>query len=156
VSEPEDPGPPPERGLVVRPQGEGFYARVWPRPVPPARRVVPPLAGTAAAAGVLAFLSGPDPVLRLTVALSIGLFGLLLVLFALGAGFMPVEITVDDDRVAWGGERYPIRTVTDCVVVGRALELRGAEGRVLARIDGVDPAVGRWLSLAIRASLPRS
>jgi hypothetical protein len=150
----EDPGPPPERGLVVRPQGEGFYARISPRPVPSPRMWVPAMATFGGLGVLLAVVLGDGGWLSVEIAVSIVLFGLLLVGFAFGAGFFPVEIVVDDTMVSWGGERFPMPLVADCRHTGRALELVATDDRILARIDGVPPDAGRWVSLAIRASLP--
>ncbi|MEQ1568771.1 MAG: hypothetical protein ABMA64_24240 [Myxococcota bacterium] len=149
----EHPGPAPE-GMVVRPQGEGFYARVWPRPTPRAGWLVPRVAAIALASGAAWAGSGPDPSLRWTVAGSIALFGALLVGYSIGAGFVPVEISVDDDQVDWGGERFGWAAIGDCAVAGDTLELRSREGRVLAAIRGLEAPTARWLSLAIRASVP--
>lgn len=150
----EDPGPPPERGLVVRAQGEGFYARVAPRPTVPPRLWAPALGAFAAAGVGLALMLGDGGWLSVEIAASILLFGTLLLGFGIGAGLFPVEIVVDDRTVSWGGERIPMPLVADCRMVGRTLELVGADDRILAKIDGVLPEAGRWVSLAIRASLP--
>jgi hypothetical protein len=149
----EHPGPVPA-GLVVRGQGEGFYARVWPKPYPPASRLVPAVTGIAAISAAVGYVAGSDPMQQLTVGASIALFGVLLGGFALGAGFVPVEITADDHQISWSGERFPVTVVGDCAVRGRALELVGRDGRVLARIDGLTEAQARWLSIAVRASIP--
>jgi hypothetical protein len=149
----EDPGPPPD-SLVVRAEREGFYARVWPKPVLPARRIAGAAVGIAALSIAVALATGSDPWLRAEVGACVALFVGLLSLFSIGPGFVPVEIAVDDHAVNWGGERFPLPVVADCVVRDRVLELVGAEGRALARIDGVDAAAARWLSLAIKASLP--
>jgi hypothetical protein len=152
----EDPGPAPDRGLVVRAQGEGFYARVLPRPVPSPRIWGPGLAVFLAVGVGLAWLYGDGGWLSIEIALCIVLFGLLLLAFAFGAGFFPVEIVVDDRTVTWGGERIPMGLVSDCRMAGRTLELVGPGDRILAKIEGVLPDAGRWVSLAIRASLPPS
>lgn len=150
----EDPGPPPARGLVVRPQGEGFYARVSPRPMPAFRVWGPAVAGFVVVGLLLAFVFGDDGWLAFEIVVSIVLFGTLIIGFGVGGGFFPVEIVVDDTTVNWGGERYPMSVVGDCRAIERTLELVGRDDRILARIDGVPPDVGRWVSLAIRASLP--
>ncbi|MEZ4238268.1 MAG: hypothetical protein R3F59_19380 [Myxococcota bacterium] len=151
----EDPGPPPRTGLVVRPEGEGFYARINPRPaIPWARWVAGWVAFLALGAGLAAMIT-TDVWLAAEIVVSIGLFAGLLFAFGHGKGYIPVEIVVDDERVTWGGERYPIATVADCRVEERALVLVGQDGRALARVDGVEPEAARWVSLAVRASLPR-
>lgn len=152
----EDPGPAPEQGLVVRAQGEGFYARVLPRPLPSPRVWVPGLGVFVVVGAGLAGIYGDGGWLSFEIALCILVFGLLLLIFAFGAGFFPVEVVVDDHTVTWGGERIPMTLVSDCRMVGRTLELVGSEDRILAKIEGVLPDAGRWVSLAIRASLPGS
>lgn len=149
-----DPGPVPERGLVVRPQGEGFYARVSPRPAAPWGRWGAVMAAMAAVGVALAAAIADDGWLAAEIVACVALFGALLLGFSHGAGYFPVEITADDRLVVWGGDRFPVESVVDCVAEGRTLRLVGAGGRVLAEIEGVEPEVGRWLSLAVRASLP--
>ena len=150
---PEDPGPPPD-SLVVRAEREGFYARLWPRPALGPWRIARSVAGILVVAGGVGALTGDELVLQVQIAALLALFLGLLYAFSLGPGFVPVEITVDDHAVNWGGERFAIPAVRDCLVRDGTLELMGTTGTVLARIDGVDAAAGRWLSLAIRASLP--
>jgi hypothetical protein len=154
VTEGEEPGPVPERGLVVRAEGEGFYARVQPRPAVPWGLWGAAMTALLAVAGVLAAVIATDVVLAIQIVASVALFGALLLGFAHGSGYFPVEVVVDDERITWGGERFAIGMVEDCVVEGRSVRLVGAGHRTLAQIEGVDPEAGRWLALAIRASLP--
>lgn len=140
---------------MVRAEGEGFYARVWPRPVPPPGPTAAAVLGVATVAAAVGWFGGRDGWAQLYVGLSAALFLLLLLGFSFGARFVPVEIVADDRVITWSGERFPVGVVADCVLRGRSLELLGPEGRVLARVDGVQPEHGRWLAVAVRASIPR-
>ncbi|MEQ1504689.1 MAG: hypothetical protein ABMB14_20785 [Myxococcota bacterium] len=153
-----DPGPPPERGLVVRPTrsehgGDGFYARIQPRPPLPWGWWAGAMSAITAAGAGLAWGFATDGWLRAEIFASIVGFGVLLLGFAHGAGYFPVELTVDDLQINVGGERFARSSVTDCVADGTTLRLVGEGGRVLIELGGVDPDAARWLSLAIRASL---
>jgi hypothetical protein len=151
--EPEDPGPIPP-SLVARPQGEGFYARLYPRPRPSLAVVAGTLGGFGAMGAAMALWFGQDTSIRVQIALSIVLFGVLLASFAQLAGWFPVELVVDDTTINWNGERIPMAMVRDCVATGGTVELRG-EGRALGTIHHLQPDAARWVALAIRASLPR-
>lgn len=157
-----DPGAPPEgRGLVVRAHGEGFYARIHPRPPIPWTRIAVTGAGLSVIGlsfgYALAFgrATGPaDPVLAAEIFASVVLFGALLLGFSHGTGYFPVEITADDAVIAWGGDRYPIGAIGDCAADAGTLRLTDPDGRVLAVVDGADPAAAAWVARAVRASLP--
>lgn len=151
----DDPGPPPERGMVVRPEGEGFYARLWPSPRPDPRRLVPALLVFAALGAGGALVAGEATALRVQVFAGVMLFGVLILAVAFGTRFAPVEITCDDDVVYWHGDRVPMTAVGGCRAVGGRLELLGRDGRVLAAADDLDPDAARWVAHAIRASMPR-
>jgi hypothetical protein len=150
----EDPGAPPERGIVVRLTADGYFVRVWPRPELPVARLAGAGAVTAGIGAALGMGFAPgQPWLIATITLGCLLFVGLLGAFAFGSGFMPVEVAVAGTTLNWDGERHAMAQVGDCAVVGRRVELRARDGRVLGAIDHVPPDVGRWLSLAIRASL---
>jgi hypothetical protein len=152
MSAPEDPGPIPP-SLVARPQGEGFYARLYPRPRPPLVLVLGTLGGFGAMGVLMALWFGQDTSLRLEIALSILLFGVLLASFAHFSSWFPIELVVDDTTVNWNGERIPMALVRDCTYQGGTVELRG-EARTLGVIHHLQPEAARWVALAIRASIP--
>jgi hypothetical protein len=153
-TDPRDPGPPPPRGIVVRPDGEGFYARVYPRPPLGLARFVAVTAGLAVVGLLVALLAATDPILRAWIVVSTVLFGLLIAGVSFGSGFVPVEVSADDETVYWGGERYPIGEVGTCRPEGARLVLRARDGRELASITHALPDVAVWLGLAVEASLP--
>jgi hypothetical protein len=114
------------------------------------------LVGSSAVAGAAIgwLFSSDNAFVFVTIAISAVVFMGLLGLFWFGAGFMPVEVVVRGGVVNWDGERYAMSVVRDCVYTPPRLELRTEGGRMLAAIDHVPADVGRWVSLAIRASLP--
>src|SRR5690242_14169395 len=101
-TDPRDPGPPPPRGIVVRPAGEGFYARVYPRPPLGLARLGGVTAALAVVGLVVAVPSASDPTLRAWIVVSTVLFGLLIAGVSFGYGFVPVEVSADDETVYWG------------------------------------------------------
>jgi hypothetical protein len=149
-----DPGPIPEHGIVVRPEGEGFYARAWPRP----RLGLAPFAavviGLSAIGFVASRIAGEAPALRFQVVTGTVLFGLLIAGVLFGYGFVPVEVSADDETVYWAGERFPIALVGSCRAEERRLVLRGRDGRELGSIAHLRPEVALWLGRAVEASLP--
>ena len=152
-TDPRDPGPPPARGIVVRPDGEGFYARVYPRPPLGVLRPAGVVAGLFAIGWVAAVFAGDDPVLRTEVVAATVLFGLLIAGVLYGYGFVPVEITADDDTLYWGGERFPITDVGSCRPEGTRLVVRARDGRELGAIAHVPVEAAVWLGRAVEASL---
>jgi hypothetical protein len=102
---------------------------------------------------LMALWFGQDTTVRVEIALSILLFGVLLDSFAHLSGWFPVEIVVDDTTINWNGERIPMALVRDCLATGGTVELRG-EGRTLGTIHHLQPDAARWVALAIRASIP--
>lgn len=151
----EDPGPPPERGLLVRTTPDGYYLRIWPQPGWPALQMAGTAVGAAALGAAIGWwFSSNDPVMWVTIIVASVVFIGLLQLFAFGQHFFPVEVVVGATTINWDGERHALSTVADCAWADHRLELRAREGRLLGVIPHVRPEVGRWVSLAIRASLP--
>lgn len=153
MSEPVDPGPAPA-SLVVRAQGEGFYARLYPRPAPSPLQLTGVVLGFGAAGLGLALLFAESTSMAVQITAAILLFGVLLSSFVWFSGWFPVEVVVDDTVVNWNSERIPMALVRDCVAREGTVELLGEAGRPLAVVHHLQPDAARWLSLAIRASLP--
>lgn len=150
----EDPGPPPARGLVVRHLPEGYYVRIWPQPALPLLRLLGLGVGSAIlGTGIGLWFTADEPLLLSTIIIASVVFIELLGLFAYGRSFFPAEISVGPTVINWDGERHALSSVRDCVYLEHRLELRAEQGRVLGMIDHVAPEVGRWVSLAVRASL---
>jgi hypothetical protein len=149
-----DPGPPPARGIVVRPDGEGFYARVYPRPPLGLLRLAGVVVGLLAVGGVAALATGTDAALKGEVVAATVSFGLLIAAVLHGYGFVPVEVTADDETLYWGGERFPIADVGSCRPEGSRLVLRARDGRELGAITHPRPEAAVWLGRAVEASLP--
>lgn len=151
----QDPGAPPERGLLVRPTPDGFYLRIWPQPAVPALQMLGAAAASATlGAGIGWWFSREDPVMWVTIIIASVVFVGLLQILSFGRHFFPVEVVVRHQTINWDGERHALASVHDCAFAGHRLELRAAQGRLLGAIDHVRPEVGRWVALAIRASLP--
>jgi hypothetical protein len=149
-----DPGPVPLQGVVVRPEGEGFYARVYPRPPLGVVRLVAVIVGLGAIGAVAAVFAGDDLALRVQVVGATLLFGLLIAGVSYGYGFVPVEVSADDETLYWGGERFPIGMVGSCRPEGDRLVLRNRDGREMGGIAHLRPEVAQWIGRAVEASLP--
>ncbi len=149
-----DPGPVPEHGIVVRPEGQGFYARAWPRPPLGVLPLAGVMLGLVLIGVVASRLAGEAPALRVQVVLGTVLFGMLIAAVLYGYGFVPVEVSADDDTLYWAGERFPIGLVGSCRPEGGRLVLRGRDGRELGTIAHLRPEVAQWIGRAVEASLP--
>lgn len=157
MSEPADPGPVPDSlavSVTKTAHGEGFRARLYPRPRPALSSVVGGISVFGVAGLLLGWLSGGDVWLKVQIGLSILLFGGLLGAFAQLSGWFPVEVTVDDQVVNWNGERISMKIVRGCEVTGSSVRLVGEGGKTLASLAHIAPDAARWLSLAIIASIP--
>jgi hypothetical protein len=144
-----DDAPIPQQGVTIRPGHEGFVARVWPSPPLDLWGVV---GGglTFAAVGVgAALLVSAETSLRVQVALSVFLFGALLIGFAQGIRYMPVEIGVERQSLSWNGERIPWLVVACARVEGDRLRVLGDSGDELAAVRGARPEVATWLAAQI-------
>jgi hypothetical protein len=139
---------------VVRAEGSGFHARVWPAPAVPWGRLAVAAAGFGAAGGALAAWSGLPPGAALAAASSVVGFGVLVVGAPWLAGFVPVELVVDDDHVYWHGERYGWDRIRSARADGGALHLLDGAGGVVDTLPHLRPEVAGWLAAAIRASVP--
>jgi hypothetical protein len=138
----------------VRPLPDGYYLRIWPQPAVPLLQFGGlTLVAAIGGAGIGWLFAPADPFLFRTIALSSVIFVWLLSAIAYGSAFFPVEVVVSGNVINWDGERHALSIVRDCVHAHHRLELRAEGERVLGAIDHVSPAVGRWVSLAIRASL---
>ncbi|MCA9493395.1 MAG: hypothetical protein KC621_25865 [Myxococcales bacterium] len=153
MSQPVDPGPPPEKGLVVRPEGDGFHARISPRPRPPWGNWAAGVFMAGAVGVVLALAVTRDVDVGVQVALAATIFLSLLGLAPFLARHLPVELAVDDHQVYWNGDRFPMSAVRGARADDHVLELMGDYG-ALARFEHLAPDVARWLAAAIVASLP--
>lgn len=153
-AETADPGLPPERGIAVQAEGDGFYARVYPRPPVDWARNLPALGGFAGVGLALAWWAGEATLLRVEVFLGILLFGGLLLAFRHGQGFVPVEISATGETLYWGGDRVPLAEVGTCRPEGDRLVLRGHDGWELGAVAHLRPEVARWVGLAVEASRP--
>jgi len=149
-----DPGPVPAHGIVVRPEGEGFYARAWPRPPLGVARLAGVVVGWVAIGVVASRLAGDAPALRAQVVSGTVLFGMLIAGVLYGYGFVPVEVSADDETVYWAGERFPIGLVGGCRTEHGRLVLRARDGRELGTIAHLRPEVAQWIGRAVEASLP--
>ena len=154
-SEAGDPGPPPEKGLSVRPDGEGFHARVWPRPEPPWGRWAVGGVAALAVGGALSVVVAEGLEVRLQVAAAAAAFLALLGLAPFARAHVPAEISMDDHQVYWNGERFPSSAVRGARVEGHRLVLVGEHGP-LAHLEHLPPDVATWLARAIRASVSGS
>lgn len=148
-----DPGPPPP-GFVVRPEGSGFHARVWPRPPVPTARIAMAVVAFGAAGAVVGAGVAVDPGAHVAIALGVATFGALLAVVAWLPGLAPVELHVDDARVYWHGERYGWDRVGGARAEGGTLVLVGRDGAALDAFPHLPPEVARWLAGAIAASAP--
>ncbi len=138
----------------MRPEREGFHARVWPRPPTPWLR----FAGAAGASGALGVglgLTTRQP-LEQTVAAAAALagFGLALAVVSWLPGFAPVELEVDDTQVYWNGERYPWARLGGARAVGGTLTLHDPVGSRVDDLHHLPPEVASWLAAALQASVP--
>ena len=149
-----DPGPAPARGVIVRPEGEGFYARAWPRPPLGLGWLAGVIVGLVAIGIVASRWAGEAPALRVQVVLGTVLFGMLIAGVLFGYGFVPVEVSADDETLYWAGERFPIGLVGSCRPEQGRLVLRGRDGGELGTIAHLRPDVARWIGQAVEASLP--
>ncbi|MCB9689238.1 MAG: hypothetical protein H6738_11380 [Alphaproteobacteria bacterium] len=148
-----DPGPPPAKGLVVRPDGDGFHARIWPRPKPPWASWAAGVFMAGAVGVVLALAVTRDLDEGIQVAIAATIFLSLLGLAPFLVRHAPVELAVDDHQVYWNGDRFPMSAVRGARADGQVLELLGDYG-ALARFEHLAPDVAGWLAAAILASLP--
>jgi len=148
-----DPGSPPPRGIVVRAEPEGFYARLYPAPHPPLAAVgigavVSGLFGVG-----LALVMTETPEVRVWIVLaSVSLVGLIGA-FRFGAGFIPIEVRGDHAGLTFAGDRIPWSMVSGGAWHDGTLTVRGASGGVLAQAVHLRPDVARWVAQAIDASV---
>ncbi len=147
------PPPVPENGVTVRDGDDGFVARIWP---------APPVNWRMAGAGAVAFgalaAAGAASVddhgtLRLQVALSVLLFGTLLIGVHHASGYMPREIGVERGSLSWNGERIPWTRVADAQVEGLTLTVVDDHGAPLAQLYGARPEVAKWLAEELQAAI---
>jgi len=140
----------PPKTVVARPEGDGFYVRVYPQP-----ELHLPTVGAVAGSwlvlcGVLAWAMGRgDPELMRLLFGAIGIFGLLLYAFHHGRGFFPVEVSACRGTVFFAGDRLPASLVSGCEVDGETLVLRGHDGSERGRIDHLPASATGWVTRAM-------
>ena len=137
----------------MRPEEDGFYVRLHPRPKAQPTMVVGVLVGFGLVGGVLGVLTSPEPVVRLWVGIGSVAFGLLLWGFSFGQGFFPVELIGDQRVLSWAGERHSWSQIGDCKADESTLRLLGVHGQVLAEVRHVVPEAAAWTAALVRASL---
>lgn len=150
-----DPGPPPERGIVVRALDEGgFYARLNPAPTFNLGMAMLVAGGFGVAGVIIAAVMATAEGSAMPIIGGSILFGGLLYALSSGSAFFPAEVQGDDHSLSWSGERFAWDQIESCVADGGHLELRGPGGRTLATLEHLEPAAAKWVADAIMASLP--
>lgn len=146
-------GPPPDKGLVVRPEEDGFYVRLHPIPAPQGRIIGGIAAGFGLLGAIIAYVMSSEMEVVAWVAVGSTGFGVLLYALSYGAGFFPVELIGDARCLAWGGDRFMWSQISGCDAEGGTLRLRMADGRVVAEAKHLDPAAAAWTARLVTLSI---
>ncbi|MEN0062809.1 MAG: hypothetical protein AAGA48_11710 [Myxococcota bacterium] len=149
-----DPGPPPSRGLVVRPLDDGFFVRLSPAPAFNLAMAFAVMVGFGLVGFVIAQVMASAEGSHAPIIGGSILFGGLLYALSAGAAFFPAEVQGEAHSLSWAGERFSWEQIESCVADGSTLELRGHGGRILGTLEHLEPEAATWVAAAVNASLP--
>lgn len=144
--------PPPARGLVVRPNDDGFYVRLHPSPMPKGRVVLGVAALFGLLGGIIGWAMAEEPEVRAWIGFGSMALGVLLYGLSYGSGFFPIELIGDQRCLSWAGERYAWDQIDSCRASGGSLRLV-VDGQVVAEASHLDPAAAAWTARLVTASL---